>query len=101
MVTIVIDTPLNVHDIICRIRGNHAISPVITGLVIVDTDSGIVATWPTSANLGGFKVRPGRYWLEDGAFGAGIDTSLLKSVSYKKFPDPARGEYLKSKPRTT
>jgi hypothetical protein len=89
MISIVIDTPLNFHNIVCRICGNYVISPIITGLIIVDTDSGIVSTWPTSADLGGFKVGPRSDWFEDGAFGAGIDAGLLKLVLYKEFTGPA------------
>lgn len=91
MISIVIDTPLNFHSIVRRICGNHRISPVVTGLVIVDTDSGIVSTWPTSTDLGGFKVGPRGYWLEDGAFGAGIDAGLLKLVLFEEIHRSGEG----------
>jgi cytochrome c biogenesis protein ResB len=89
MVTIVVDTPLNFDDVICYIRGDHGIAPVITGLVVVDTDSRVVSTWPTSANLGSFKVGPSSDWFEDGAFGAGINSSLSRLASYMIFIDQA------------
>lgn len=47
------------------------------GLVVVDADAGVVATWSASADLGGFEVGPCGDRFEDGAFGAGVDAGLL------------------------
>jgi hypothetical protein len=88
MVAVVVNTPLNFDDVICCIGGDHRIAPVIAGLVVVDTNSRIVSTWPTSTNLGSFKVGPSSDWFEDGAFGARIDTSLSRSVSYMTLMNP-------------
>jgi hypothetical protein len=38
-------------------------------MVIVDTNSGVIATWPTPTNLCFFQVRPCRDWFKDGEVG--------------------------------
>lgn len=76
MVAIVVDTPLHFDDLVRCVSGNYRVAPVIAGLVIVNTNSSIVSTWPTSANLCCFQVGPSGDWLEDGAFGASINASL-------------------------
>jgi hypothetical protein len=53
MVSIVVDTPLHFHDLVCRVFGDH-IAPVSGGLVVINTNSGIISTWSTTANLGSF-----------------------------------------------
>jgi hypothetical protein len=63
VVTVIVNTPLHFDDVICCIRGDHRVTPVIPGLVVVNTDSCIVSTWPTSANLGDLKVRPSSDWF--------------------------------------
>lgn len=77
MVTIVVDTPLHIDDLVCSICGNDRIAPVSAGLVIINTNSSIVTTWSTSANLGSFQIRPRSDWFKDGTFWAGINASLI------------------------
>lgn len=76
MVAIVIDTPLDFNSVACGISCDDLVTPVITGLVVVDTDSGVIPAWSTSSHLGFFQVWPGGYGLENGTFGAGVDPSL-------------------------
>lgn len=80
MVAIVVDTPLHFHDLVCSICGNDRVAPVSAGLVVVNTNSGIVTTRSTSANLGSFQIGPCSDWFKDGAFRAGINASLIRSV---------------------
>lgn len=80
MVTIVVDAPLYVDDLVCSVCGHHRVAPVSAGLVIINTNSRIVTTWSTSANLGSFQVRPRSDWFKNGTFRAGINASLIRSV---------------------
>jgi hypothetical protein len=79
MVAVGINTPLNLNNFPRSIRDYRFIAPVFTGLIVVDADTSIVATWSTPANLSGLKIRPGGDWLQDRTFGAGINTSLYNA----------------------
>lgn len=101
MVTVVIDTPFHFHDLVSSICCDDRVAPVSGGLVIVDTNSGVIATWPTPTNLCFFQVRPCGDWFKDGAFGAGINASLVRSSQSSILPWIRHlRSYLESKPST-
>jgi hypothetical protein len=102
MVTVVIDAPFHFDDLVSSIFCDDRVAPVSGGLVIVNTNSGVVATWSTPTNLCFFQVRPSRDWFKDGAFGAGINASLISSGQSSILPWIRHlRSYLESKTSTT
>jgi hypothetical protein len=101
VVAVVIDTPLDFNSVTSGVCCDHFVAPVITGLVVVNTDSGVVPARSTSTHLGCFQVWPGGYGLENGAFRAGIDAGLEVLVGSRKVEMLVRGTwwilYLKAK----
>jgi hypothetical protein len=65
MVAIMVHTPLYIHNITCRIGDYWFIAPVLTRLVIINTDTSVIATRATSAHLSGSYIRPCRNRLQD------------------------------------
>ena len=76
MVAVIVNTPLHV-DYVAALVGYHGRgTPVRAGLVVIDAYPGVVAAGSTAADLGSIKVRPGCDGLKNGAFGAGVCSSL-------------------------
>lgn len=76
MITIIVDTPLNFDCITCSICCNYGITPIISGLVIIDADSSVVSARSTAAHLSLFKVWPGSNGFKNRAFWASVDSGL-------------------------
>lgn len=76
MVTVVVDAPLDVNNLARFISSYRLFAPVCTRLVVVNTDSSVIAAWATSSDFGLVEIGPGGDWLQDGAFRASIGTSL-------------------------
>ena len=72
MVTIVINAPLHSGRVAAGVGHDGRVTPVRSGLVVVDAHAGVVAAGSGAADYCGSYVWPGGYGLEDGAFGAGI-----------------------------
>lgn len=86
VVAIVVDAPLHINYIAALVGNDRRRSPAGSGLVVVDTDTGVVSAWACAPNLGRVEVGPGRDGLEDGALG----TCVWSSLSVE--PGPAHGE---------
>jgi hypothetical protein len=76
VVAIVVDAPDDVDFCACGVGCHWSRAPVAAWLVVVNADPGVVAAWSAAANGGSVEVRPGFDGFEDGAFGAGINSSL-------------------------
>lgn len=76
MVSVVVHAPLDVDNLTRGVSGHGAGSPASPWLIVVNTDTGIVAARTASSNLGLGYVGPSRDRLKDGTFGTCIDTSL-------------------------
>lgn len=76
MIAVVVNAPLDFDYLVCSVTGDYGITPVVSRLVVVNTDSGVVPAGSTSTHLGFFQIWPCGYWFENGAFGASVDPSL-------------------------
>lgn len=76
MVAVVVDAPLH-FDLLAYLVGCDGRGPPVGGgLVVVDPVARVVAARSAAADGGGVEVGPGFDGLEDGAFGAGVDSGL-------------------------
>ncbi len=83
VVPVVVDAPLDLDDLAGPVGRDGSGAPRGARLVVVDADARVVAAGPVAAHDGGVEVRPRRYWLLDGALGAGIGAGLFARVSGK------------------
>lgn len=70
MVAVVVETPLNFNSVSGRVGDDWFGAPISAGIVVINADAGIVATWATATDLGGSEVRPRGDRLEDSTLGA-------------------------------
>jgi hypothetical protein len=71
MITIMIDTPLNLHDVSNGISlDDVATTPGASGFVVVVTDTRIIPADAASANFGPIKIGPATDRFEDSALRA-------------------------------
>jgi hypothetical protein len=80
MIAIVVNTPLDLNDVVCSISCHHGIAPVVTGLIVVHADPGIISTWSTAANLSCFQIRPSSNRLKDRALRTSVNASLMDLI---------------------
>lgn len=81
MVTVVVNTPLDIDSVARRVRHNRRVTPVGSRLVVVDADAGVVAARATPADLGLRNIGPGGHGLQDGALRASVQASLETRIS--------------------
>lgn len=71
-----VDTPLYINGLSRSVCCYRRVAPVVGGLIVVDTDSGIVATWTAAAYSGSGDIWPGFDGLSNCALGAGVYAGL-------------------------
>lgn len=76
VVAVVVDTPLDFNNLAGRIGRNRLLAPICAGLIVVDTNACIVATWTCAPDLCLIEVWPSCHWLQDSTLRARIRASL-------------------------
>lgn len=76
MVTVVINTPLNVDSGAGGISDDRCATPTVRGSIIVDADTSVVAARTASANGSNSEIRPRLDRLKDRALRTCVYTRL-------------------------
>jgi hypothetical protein len=80
VVAVVVDAPLHGDDLPGGVGCHGREAPVCGGIVVVDADARVVAAGAGAGDGRGVEVGPGGDGLEDGAFGAGVDSDLERGM---------------------
>ena len=70
MVSVVIETPLNVDNVPGRVSDNRCGTPNGARLVVIDADSGVISARTASSYLSTGQAGPSSHWLKNSAFWA-------------------------------
>lgn len=102
VVTVVVNAPLYIDSVASLIGHNRSVTPVGSRLVVVDADTGVVATRTTPADLGLRNVGPCGHGLQNGTLGASVQAGLETQISTIDLPTIVRATaYLRAKSGTT
>jgi len=80
MITIVVDTPLDIYDLSGTVR-RYRRTPIVGGLVVVDTDASVVSARSASSDLGTREIWPSCNWFKNCTLRARIKVRLYMYVS--------------------